>query len=87
MSEGMILCIKPENDTVMMMYVEHDTYHTGDSGLDLFFPEDINISPKETVTIDLQIQCEALKNVIDLDADPPLLGDVFFRMERGVGSP
>ena len=65
----MILCLKPDNDNVMMMYIDHDTYHSGDSGLDLFFPEDINIPPKETVTIDLKIQCEGLKDVSDHDSD------------------
>ena len=67
---GMLLQLKPENDNIMMMYVDHATYHSGDSGLDLFFPEDINIPPKETVIIDLQIQCEGLKDISDYDSDP-----------------
>ena len=66
---GMMLHLKPENDNVMMMYIDHDTYHSGDSGLDIFFPEDINIPPKETVIIDLRIQCEGLKDVSDPDSD------------------
>ena len=66
---GMMLHLKPENDNVLMMYIDHNTYHSGDSGLDLFFPEDINILPKETVTIDLQIQCEGLKDVSDPVSD------------------
>jgi len=58
-SRGMVLAIKPENDTILMMYSGHDAYHPGDSGVDLFFPEDVNIPPKTTVVIDFKIQCEA----------------------------
>lgn len=54
-----ILCDNPE---VLSMYKEHTTYHPGDSGLDLFFPEDINLNPHETKIINLQIKCEAWKN-------------------------
>jgi len=41
------------------MYENHSTYHEGDSGLDLFFPEEINVGPRETKLISLGIQCEA----------------------------
>ena len=63
-----MLAMKPENDTILMMYMEHGSYHSGDSGLDLFFPEDVNIPPKTTVTIDFKIQCEANER----DDDDPL---------------
>ena len=59
---GILLCLKPNNDEVKVMYADHSTYHSGDSGLDLFFPEDINLPPKKTTCINLKIQCEALKS-------------------------
>ena len=52
-----ILC---ENQDISSMYSNHSTYHIGDSGLDLFFPEEIHIAPKETKLINLKIKCEAL---------------------------
>ena len=35
------LLIKPVNTSVSEFYVNHNTYNEGDSGLDLFVPEDI----------------------------------------------
>tara|TARA_B110001469_G_scaffold77180_1_gene73089 strand:+ start:91 stop:543 length:453 start_codon:yes stop_codon:yes gene_type:complete len=55
----MHLSILPENDEIRGMYETHSYYHVGDSGLDLFFPEDINIEAGETKLIDLKIKCEA----------------------------
>ena len=62
----MKLLIKPTNDYVKTLYNNHEHYNEGDSGLDLFCPEDIVIEPGATRKIDLQIQCEALS---DLDGD------------------
>ena len=58
----MHLLIKTDNITLGEQYVNHTHYHEGDSGLDLFCPTDILVKAGETVKIDLQIQCEALKN-------------------------
>ena len=58
----MHLLIKTNNNTLLEQYNTHTHYHVGDCGLDLFCPEDIIIGPMETVKIDLQIQCEALKD-------------------------
>ncbi len=55
----MHLNILPENIQVESLYTNHTTYHEGDSGLDLFFPQDENIGPGETKLISLGIQCEA----------------------------
>ena len=49
-----------ENQDIRELYNNHSTYHEGDSGLDLFFPEEINIGPRETKLINLHIKCEAL---------------------------
>lgn len=58
----MHLLIKTDNITLEEQYTNHSHYHEGDSGLDLFCPENILVKAGETVKIDLQIQCEALKN-------------------------
>jgi len=52
----------PENDSVSELYTTSSQHHPGDSGFDLFFPEDINIEAGETKIIDLKIKCEAWKN-------------------------
>ena len=62
----MKLVIKPTADYVKTLYNNHEHYNEGDSGLDLFCPEDIVFDPGVTRKIDLQIQCEALS---DLDGD------------------
>lgn len=49
-----------ENQDIRELYNNHSTYHEGDSGLDLFFPEEVNIGPRETKLINLHIKCEAL---------------------------
>ena len=56
----MHLKIKTENITLWSNYENHNSYHEGDSGLDLFTPEDI-IVPAGAISfkVDLRIQCEA----------------------------
>ena len=56
----MLLKIKPTSDMTKVFYASHETFHEGDSGLDLFFPNDIVIPGKMMVLVDLEIQCEAL---------------------------
>ena len=55
----MKLLIKTDNPVLQNMYSNHEHYNPGDSGIDLFCPETINIKPGETVKINLQIKCEA----------------------------
>ena len=55
----MHLFILPENYDVENLYTNHTTYHEGDSGLDLYFIEDVTIPSKSTKLISLGIQCEA----------------------------
>jgi len=52
------LNIKPLNDEIKEMYINHETFHAGDSGLDLFTPEDVLIKCGETIFIKLGIKCE-----------------------------
>ena len=57
----MKLLLKPLNTDIKLMYSNHGNYNPGDSGLDLFFPEDVTIEPgKLGQLVDLQIQCEAM---------------------------
>jgi dUTP pyrophosphatase len=58
----MLLKIKPTSDMTKVFYANHETFHEGDSGLDLFFPNDIVIpgNMPTAVLVDLEIQCEAL---------------------------
>ena len=55
----MHLSILSETPEIRTLYEDHSTYHEGDSGLDLFFPEEVNMEPRETKKINLGIKCEA----------------------------
>lgn len=50
--------IKPANDEVKEIYKNHNTYHEGDSGLDLFIVKDEVIPAGETRLVDLGISCQ-----------------------------
>lgn len=54
----MYLKIKPFNLEVKRMYENHDHFHDGDAGLDLFIVHQQTIDPGETAMIHLQIACE-----------------------------
>lgn len=56
----MKLLINIDNQNIKNYYENHTTFNPGDSGLDLFCPEDITISPGETVFINFGIKCEML---------------------------
>jgi dUTP pyrophosphatase len=58
----MHLLIKPQNDDIKSLYLNHNTYHEGDAGLDIFCPDDIIIPAKSLGKINLGISCEALQN-------------------------
>jgi dUTP pyrophosphatase len=62
----MHLKILPENQEVLSLYENHSTYHEGDSGLDVFFPFDVDIGPHETKLINLHITCEALQGDVNI---------------------
>ena len=58
----MLLKLKPSTNEVKDMYDNHGTYHVGDSGLDLFVPEDIIIKGNSLATaINMKLSCEAIK--------------------------
>lgn len=55
-----ILC---DNDDVKQMYENHNHFHNGDSGLDLYFPENVELPPKSFGTlVSFGIKCEGLKH-------------------------
>jgi dUTP pyrophosphatase len=56
------LMIKPYDQAITKKYKKHSTYHEGDSGLDLFVPEDLEIKRGQTKFLDLKIQCMMINN-------------------------
>jgi len=66
----MHLKIKPLTETAGEVYADHDHFHEGDAGLDLYVLEDITIAPGETKAIKLGIACE------------PVEGRAYFLMPR-----
>ena len=57
----MKLILRALTDELHEKYYNHTHYNQGDSGLDLFFPEDITLEPgTKGRQVDLQIQCEAM---------------------------
>ena len=51
-----MLYIMPDSN-IKIFYEEHTTYNKGDSGLDLFSPEEVTINAGEVKKIDLGITC------------------------------
>tara|TARA_Y100001970_G_C14024576_1_gene745321 strand:- start:382 stop:837 length:456 start_codon:yes stop_codon:yes gene_type:complete len=57
----MKLLVKTNTPEIHSLYSNHTHYNPGDSGIDLFFPEDVVIEPgTRGRQINLGIQCEAL---------------------------
>ena len=56
----MKLKIKPFNKDIHKMYKNHNHFHPGDSGLDIYIIENQIINPGETIRIKLGISCENL---------------------------
>ena len=57
----MRLKLKPKTLEIKQLYMNHSSYHKGDSGLDLFVPDDIVLKPNSMGnTIDMKVSCEAL---------------------------
>lgn len=60
--QRMNLLIKPFSLEVKQMYDNHDHFHDGDAGLDLFVVHQQTIEAGETAMIHLQIACENTDN-------------------------
>lgn len=59
------ISIKPSNENVKKLYKNHKQ-RKGDSGLDVFFPDDIEVPPKCLgFMIDLKIACQAEYHTIN----------------------
>ena len=52
--------IKPFNKDIHKMYKNHNHFHPGDSGLDIYIIENQIINPGETIRLKLGISCENL---------------------------
>ncbi|NQV38185.1 MAG: dUTP diphosphatase [Candidatus Marinimicrobia bacterium] len=59
----MHLRIRPFNLETKQYYQDHDHFHEGDAGLDLFVIYEQTIEPGETAFIHLQIACENTENL------------------------
>ena len=55
------LILKPDV-SVSSLYIDHEHYHDGDSGIDLYCPETITVMPGTLHKIDMKIQCEMISN-------------------------
>ena len=55
------LLLKPDV-SVSPLYVDHQHYHDGDSGIDLYCPETVTVMPGTLHKIDMKIQCEMISN-------------------------
>jgi dUTP pyrophosphatase len=51
--------IEDNNHFLKQLYQKHNSFHPGDSGLDIFTPEEIIIQPHSKGTINTGISCEA----------------------------
>jgi len=82
----MHLLIKPNNDAVKALYENHGNFHEGDSGLDLFVPEEV-IVPKKSIgfVINLMISCEG--NVDATDSSQNVSYYVYPRSSMGSKTP
>tara|TARA_Y100001934_G_C12347115_1_gene773403 strand:- start:1917 stop:2354 length:438 start_codon:yes stop_codon:yes gene_type:complete len=56
----MKLLIKPLNDLAKEYYNNHNHFHKGDAGLDLYVLEDQTFKASETAKIKLGISCESI---------------------------
>lgn len=56
---GKKFLIKVYNSSNDSFYQNHQTFHEGDSGLDLYIVKDQIIQPGETVLVDLGISCQS----------------------------
>ena len=61
----MNLLVKPDV-SVSELYSDHQHYHDGDSGIDLYCPETITVMPGITHKIDMKIQCEMIKDDLNV---------------------
>jgi dUTP pyrophosphatase len=59
MTSDFLLKLCPQSDSVAALYADNNSVcHEGDSGFDLFFPEDVSFSPGETKLVDLKVRSE-----------------------------
>ncbi len=73
MFSTLMLKIKPLDESLIQLYVNHQVAYSGDSGLDLFFPQAYTV-PGGTRgnLIDLRIQCEMME-IFYQEEDPDVV--------------
>lgn len=81
----MHLNIKPFNLEVKQMYENHDQFHDGDAGLDLFVVHQQTIGAGETTLIHFQIACENTEKEPYLLMSRSSIGKTPLRQANAVG--
>lgn len=61
------LYIKTNNNELISQYSEKKVSYKGDSGIDLFTPEEVIFLPGETKMVNLQIKCQMVDNMTEND--------------------
>jgi dUTP pyrophosphatase len=61
------LYIKTEDSNLQSLYSNKSESHKGDSGIDLYTPEEVIFLPGETKLINLQIKCQMIDNITEND--------------------
>lgn len=59
------LHIKTDNQSLKYKYLEYTESHEGDSGIDLYTPEEVSFLPGETKLVNLEIKCQMLDNMTE----------------------
>lgn len=59
------LCIKTNEESLINKYSDLTNNHEGDSGIDLYTPEEVTFLPGETKLVNLKIQCQMRDNMTD----------------------
>jgi len=61
------LYIKTDNNELQNLYSAKSNSHEGDSGIDLYVPEEVIFLPGETKLVNLQIKCQMIDNMTNKD--------------------
>jgi len=81
----MKLLIRPFSLEVKKMYEEHDHFHDGDAGLDLFVVHEQTIEAGESTLIHLQIACENLEGKPYLIMSRSSISKTPLRLSNSIG--
>ena len=81
----MKLFIKALNEKAKKYYENHERFHSGDAGLDLYVLEDVEFQPQETKLIKLGISCEPEDGVAYFLMPRSSISKTPLRMSNSIG--